>query len=428
MSADNDVESLTELKLTVSESDSDEDVYSSDDSEANGNNLELDASPDELLELYVGMETTRFHMDRTLTAKSKEFASQFFDKLPPNMFRQMTRMDKACFYALLSLIENHSAFENEATMQQADVQWQLAVMLDRLGHEGNGACLNRLIPTWGVSHGTLHNFTSRCFVALEDALKPYLQWPVRAERRRIADKFSKKGFPGCVGLIDGTLIPLSQRPKESGECYYDRKCRYSMNAQVVCDHRQKILFLYTGMPGSCSDITCYKRSSLYKQQNTHRLFSRAQYILGDSGYYPMEHMVAAYKRCESNADREAFNMCVAKCRVTNEHCIGVLKSRWHSLREMRVQLKSKEEHVWVVRWIVMCARLHNFVLSQNDIWTEQDQEIILDNDAASDEEEMHTLPRNINATPQLESMTLQASIMDYALQFHRQPGGCLARN
>jgi hypothetical protein len=90
------------------------------------------------------------------------------------------------------MIEDHSVFQNEAQVDQAPVAWQLAVTLDRLGHNGNGSCINCMIPTWGVSHGSVCKFSSRCFDALEVALKPILRWPRRAERRAIGEEFRKK--------------------------------------------------------------------------------------------------------------------------------------------------------------------------------------------------------------------------------------------
>ncbi|KAL2632993.1 hypothetical protein R1flu_004472 [Riccia fluitans] len=42
------------------------------------------------------------------------------------------------------------------------------------------------------------------------------------------------GFPGCIGLIDGTLIKLSQRPRDDGETYYDRKGDCAINAGPRC--------------------------------------------------------------------------------------------------------------------------------------------------------------------------------------------------
>lgn len=79
-------------------------------------------------------------------------------------------------------------------------------------------------------------------------------------------------------------------------------------------------------------------------------------------------------------DKEDFNTCVAKCLVTNEHCIGVLKSWWHSLKEIRVQFNQKKDScVLMVRWVALCGKLHNYVMSQNDEWTVDDEEITSNN-------------------------------------------------
>jgi DDE superfamily endonuclease len=76
--------------------------------------------------------------------------------------------------------------------------------------------------------------------------------------------------------------------------------------------------------------------------------------------------VLSKTKAETSKDREDFNTCVAKARVTNKHCIGVLKSRWHSLKEMCIQLKTNKEKEFLVRWIVLCAKLRNFVITHND--------------------------------------------------------------
>ncbi|KAL2649778.1 hypothetical protein R1flu_017906 [Riccia fluitans] len=61
-------------------------------------------------------------------------------------------------------------FENESSHPQALVVVQLAVALDRLGHEGHGVCIERSKELWGVSHGTIVNYTKRVLVAIEDRL------------------------------------------------------------------------------------------------------------------------------------------------------------------------------------------------------------------------------------------------------------------
>jgi hypothetical protein len=176
------------------------------------------------------------------------------------------------------------------------------------------------------------------------------------------------------------------------------------------------------MPGSCADITCWKKSSLFRKQNNGQLFGRSQYILGDSGYQSQHHLVASFKRSETAQEKEEFNKCVAKCRVTNEHCIGVLKSRWHSLREMRVQLNEKEDSAWMIRWIVLCARLHNYVLSQSDVWTEDDEPIILEGE---DEHERGYMDTSGQHSLNLPAGSLLQSVVQFSLAFHKEPGGCL---
>ncbi|KAL3679785.1 hypothetical protein R1sor_022741 [Riccia sorocarpa] len=114
-------------------------------------------------------------------------------------------MDKQTFWHLFSLLEDHPIFINNSNCPQTPAVVQLAVALDRLGHEGNGACIDRSMELWGVSHGSLVNFTRRVLIALEDVLRRELEWPRAPERHRISEAFANKGFPGYVGLIDGTL-------------------------------------------------------------------------------------------------------------------------------------------------------------------------------------------------------------------------------
>jgi hypothetical protein len=72
-----------------------------------------------------------------------------------------------------------------------------------------------------------------------------------------------EGFVGCVGFVDGTTIPLFQRPGYDGEVFYDQKRRYSINAQIICDCDKYITSFITGWPGTCGDSLVYKRMQLH---------------------------------------------------------------------------------------------------------------------------------------------------------------------
>ncbi|KAL2622049.1 hypothetical protein R1flu_002254 [Riccia fluitans] len=219
------------------------------------------------------------------------------------------------------------------------------------------------------------NYTNRVMTAIECCLKNEISWPNRLERTHIAFVFAAGGFPGCIGLVDGTTIRLSQRPAEDGEMYFDRKGDYSINAQIISDDWKHIIYFFAGMPGSCHDVTCLRQSSLWKRmhsQQQHLLFDRGQYLLGDSGYTSGERLVAAFRNAGGDKDKTDFNTCIAHVRIANEHCIGILKSRWHSLKEVRTQLKNRAENQYLVRWVRCCILLHNFLNRRRDDWTEAD--------------------------------------------------------
>ncbi|KAL3690575.1 hypothetical protein R1sor_016884 [Riccia sorocarpa] len=106
------------------------------------------------------------------------------------------------------------------------------------------------------------------------------------------------------------------------------KSNYSMNVQVICDQNKRVIYFFAGMPGSCHDLTCLRRSSLWGRLGSAQLFDNGQYLLGDSGYIPLDRHVCSYKRTGDDMDKVDFNTCIAHARVGNEHFIGILKARW----------------------------------------------------------------------------------------------------
>ena len=97
---------------------------------------------------------------------------------------------------------------------------------------------------------------------------------------------------------------------------------------------------------------------------------QGEYMLADSAYALSGHCIPAYKAPAANArDNAEFNYCLVKSRVRVEHCIGILKSRWASLREMRQQIHNARDMQLLVRWIVACCVLHNMLAQLGDAWS-----------------------------------------------------------
>jgi hypothetical protein len=64
-----------------------------------------------------------------------------------------------------------------------------------------------------------------------------VKWPTDEEREKAKQWVEEASGPewrdGWL-MVDGTLVPLFQRPGFYGNTWYDRKSNYSMNVQAGC--------------------------------------------------------------------------------------------------------------------------------------------------------------------------------------------------
>jgi hypothetical protein len=91
---------------------------------------------------------------------------------------------------------------------------------------------------------------------------------------------AQKGFSGAIGFVDGTTIPIHKKLAVSGNNFLDRKRRYSIKAQIVCNQNYKIIFFSTRQPGSCSDSRAFGKTALARTPQ--QAFSPNEYLLVDS--------------------------------------------------------------------------------------------------------------------------------------------------
>ncbi|PLW26939.1 hypothetical protein PCANC_24556 [Puccinia coronata f. sp. avenae] len=98
-------------------------------------------------------------------------------------------------------------------------------------------------------------------------------------------------------------------------------------------------------------------------------FDQGQYLLADLAYKLSQTVVPAYKApaAYQQANSE-FNFHLAKSRVRNEHCISILKSRFASLKEMRLHLYLNHHMDGYINWIYACMILHNMLAKLSDSW------------------------------------------------------------
>ncbi|XP_054081522.1 putative nuclease HARBI1 [Zeugodacus cucurbitae] len=225
-------------------------------------------------------------------------------------------------------------------------------------------------------------------------------------RNEILNKFDENRFrqmlrvsnatysemPFCIGYIDGTEIKLAESPVIDPISFFSRKHIYSIKAQIVCDYKLKIRHVMVGHVGSWHDARVYRSSSLFLQKD--KFFSSQQWLAGDSAYPLSETMITPFR---SNArvldinSRINFNLRHSKFRVRVEHCFGLLKERFCSLKEFRARLINKESHKLCCDWFVVCCILHNILReddSTNYEYTNLDEDTTYTDDNGEESEDV----------------------------------------
>ncbi|KNE92618.1 hypothetical protein PSTG_14004 [Puccinia striiformis f. sp. tritici PST-78] len=68
-------------------------------------------------------------------------------------------------------------------------------------------------------------------------LKPdMLKWPDADARKLTQQHYAEEGFDGCVGLIDGSLIPIFDAPIMNGSDFWSRKGFYAIATLLISWH------------------------------------------------------------------------------------------------------------------------------------------------------------------------------------------------
>jgi hypothetical protein len=284
-------------------------------------------------------------------------------------FKDKYRMTRASFWLIVELIKEHPVFKNKRR-KQAPVEHQLMTLLCFLGMEGNGMSNRKGRSVFRVSNGTLGVYRDRAVKAILDCLyDDYVKWPDPDERRFIAERIRAEfGLPNCIGIADGTLLPLAFRPSTDDYAdYKGRKMLYTLTMLVVNDDKRRIRYFNAGWPGSTHDDRVFKNSRLVQDLRSH--FRLMEYIIGDSAYGPQNFMVSTYKKpvgAPMDPENEFFNWKLAKPRVSSEHTIGILKGRFPFLRSIRMRLTGKKSFKKILRYISVCVVLHNFLVERRE--------------------------------------------------------------
>ena len=302
-------------------------------------------------------------------------------------FKNEYGMTREAFEKLYVLIKDHQVFTNYRKEGSKQVPPQLLVLLSFLRTEGSGRSNRRgRTTTFDIATGSLANYRDRCVIAINDTLKDQIAWPDEEERTEIATRI-KRDFklPICIGIADGTLVPLTYKPETDDYAdYFSRKRCYALSVLIVNDDQRHIRYCNIGWPGCTHDDRVFRNSVLVGRNSEH--FTPFEYIIGDSAYTPQPYMIPAYKKTANRGlerDEEIFNTVLSTPRVESEHTIGMLKGRWPFLRQIRMRIKKKKTKFSlkkIIYYVKCCCILHNLLLQDDDIQEYDDDVSVIDAD------------------------------------------------
>ncbi|KAJ7080913.1 hypothetical protein B0H15DRAFT_786879 [Mycena belliarum] len=157
----------------------------------------------------------------------------------PDHFCADLRVSPSTFDALVTALQNDPIFFKNSNRPQLPVDQQVAVTLYRFGHDGNAASIQSVANRAGLGKGTVHLITRRVLTAVlrPEFMQSAVCMPTAEEKeqaKRWVHEHSCRSWRNGWCFVDGTLVPLDERPTWYGESYFDRKCNYSLNFQV-CD-------------------------------------------------------------------------------------------------------------------------------------------------------------------------------------------------
>ena len=103
----------------------------------------------------------------------------------------------------------------------------------------SGSFLQIIGDTVGLSKSTVSRIVTNVSEALAGKQNQFIVWPSHDEMQQLKQGFySKGGFPGVIGCIDGTHVRI-QGPSENENDFVNRKGFHSINVQAICNHKGK---------------------------------------------------------------------------------------------------------------------------------------------------------------------------------------------
>jgi hypothetical protein len=220
-----------------------------------------------------------------------------------------------------------------------------------------------------VDQSTVCRTVSRVTEAIA-ALRPtYIKFPTNQSdvHLKMQQFYDNSNFPGAIGAIDCTHVPIQSPGSDNAEIYRNRKGYFSINVQLVCDAKCYITDVVARWPGSVHDSTIFDNCRLRAILESGQLEG---YLIGDSGYACRSYMMTPIAN-PATIPEQRYNNAQALGRNCIERTNGILKRRFPCMKYgMRLRTDN------TLKVIVATAILHNIATALGEDVPEEDELLV----------------------------------------------------
>jgi hypothetical protein len=319
----------------------------------------------------------------------------------------------------------HDRFRKPSHPIQIKILWSLFIL-------GRGTDLDTVSMLSHISIGSLSQFFHHFCEKMASIFQEYICMPTGNDLKAVVARYTRMGFPGCVGSTDCVHFYWDRCPHNARHLYLGKEGKPTVAYSMIVDHNRRIRSLTVGNPGARNDksIIQYDKSiqdirsqSIYQDEKFTLYTSdgeskihRGLYLLCGNGHHKWRPMQCPNKYAsETNAAR--WSERVESVRKDSEFTFGILKKRWRILRDhMLIQSKAKIDNI-----VFTCAILHNMLIDFDE-WSAADDEydIIEDLEADLQEEEMDSRIENLSREPVDRSYTGGLDIQENEVEYETE--------